>query len=75
LYQVQIIPNPSTAYADLIFESELKDARFELFDKSGRLIRTEQFSGNRYRLERNGLRPGIYTFRVGGFAGKVAITD
>jgi hypothetical protein len=72
---VRIMPNPVSDYADLLFEQEMKDVRFELYDSFGKLVSTGTITGNRYRLERNGLPPGTYTFRAGGFAGKAIITD
>lgn len=72
---VRIMPNPASDYANLLFEQEMKDVRFELYDSFGKLVSTGTITGNSYRLERNGLPPGTYTFRAGAFTGKAIISD
>jgi uncharacterized repeat protein (TIGR01451 family) len=60
-------PNPTTDRAILELLDAPNDASnrtFQLFDATGKLLRINEFSGNRFELERADLKAGFYIFRV-----------
>jgi hypothetical protein len=67
---IKVYPNPFTDKA--FFEIENDDAVtplsipavFNLYDATGRLIRTETFKGNRFEFEREALGQGFYLFTI-----------
>jgi len=48
------------------------EKRFELFDSSGRLVRTHRFEGQEFLFERQELLGGMYFFKITGEQGKSA---
>lgn len=63
---VNAFPNPFTETA--IFEikgNPIKtDYTFEIFDVTGRSLRKEDFTGNRFTFYRGDLLPGFYAYRI-----------
>jgi uncharacterized repeat protein (TIGR01451 family) len=65
---VKVYPNPFSDFT--VFE--LKEGPlsifnvFELYDMTGRLIRSHSFEGNRFKLEKRNLEVGIYLFKIVG---------
>lgn len=54
------------------------EKRFELYDATGRLLRSVQFSGQEFDFQRDGLPDGLYFFRIRDaqgrvFAGKILV--
>jgi uncharacterized repeat protein (TIGR01451 family) len=68
---VKVYPNPFSDFT--VFE--LKEGPlsilsvfnvFELYDMTGRLIRSHSFEGNRFKLEKRNLEAGVYLFKIEG---------
>jgi uncharacterized repeat protein (TIGR01451 family) len=68
---VKVYPNPFSDFT--VFE--LKEGPlnilsvfnvFELYDMTGRLIRSHSFEGNRFKLEKRNLEAGVYLFKIVG---------
>ncbi len=62
---VKTFPNPFVSAIE--FETsgtQFKTLTINVFDMNGRLLRRENASGNRIRLERRGLPSGIYAYRL-----------
>jgi len=56
------------------------EKRFELYDAAGRLVRSEQFSGQEFEFQRDLLPAGLYFFRIGDaqgrmFTGKIVVAE
>ncbi len=64
---VQIAPNPASDYADFIF-SDNQGQTFEirLYSLDGKLCRRMQGSGNRQRIDLDGLADGVYLYDIRG---------
>lgn len=68
----RVLGNPTGDAATFISTEPIEgDKRFDLFDASGRLVRTARFSGQSYEFRREGLPAGWYLFRVSDVAGRV----
>jgi hypothetical protein len=65
LSETRISPNPAGDFALLDFPMSLHRGRFALYDPMGRQVQAaEAVRGPQYRIDRNGLAPGIYFWRV-----------
>jgi uncharacterized repeat protein (TIGR01451 family) len=75
---LQVYPNPAGA-GPVTFELPVGgEHRFLLYDAAGRLVRSDTFQGDRYRLEAGDLQAGMYIFQLenkghGAYRGKVLI--
>lgn len=77
----QVLGNPTRDVA--IFRAETfvaGEKRFELFDASGRLLRSAQFSGQEFEFKRDLLPGGLYFFRISDgqhrmFTGKIVVAE
>ncbi|MFK8008754.1 MAG: T9SS type A sorting domain-containing protein [Saprospiraceae bacterium] len=71
--KVGVAPNPFSNFTNITLEGiENMEGEFELYDVMGRLVKTDSFSDNIYRLERNGLSSGTYLFRFINEKGLIA---
>lgn len=63
--EMTVFPNPFSEYTEFRFDHYNHQVyAFELYDLQGRLLKAEQNqSRSSYRLERDGLEPGIYFYR------------
>ncbi len=62
-----VYPNPAVDLVQFQLEgSAFSSKKFTLLDNLGRVIRTDVFIGNDYRLERGHLAPGFYGFIITG---------
>lgn len=61
---VDFYPNPFTGQSILELPSDKGEFFFELFDATGRQLRAQPVSGPSFRLERNGLAEGLYSYRL-----------
>ncbi len=70
--QLQVSPNPFSDYTTFSFENlNNRVLNFEVYDQSGRIVRTHTFRGNSFEFHRNGLPAGLYFFRVFGEDGVI----
>jgi len=68
--RVSVLPNPVAEAAWLIFEPANEGKQmFSLFDANGKVVRVQEFSGEKMLFERGGLPPGVYFFLVGNQTG------
>ena len=62
--EITAVPNPFTTQTLFTLKGvEIQDVEFELYDVTGRLVKRDNFSGNQYQLNRNGIPTGTYLFR------------
>ena len=62
--KIGVAPNPFSNFTNITLEGiGNMEGEFELYDVMGRLVKTDSFSDNIYRLERNELSSGTYFFR------------
>jgi uncharacterized repeat protein (TIGR01451 family) len=77
----QVLGNPTRTTATFLAATFISGKKwFDLFDVSGRLVRTAQFSGQELLFQREGLPGGLYLFRIGDaygriFTGKIVVSD
>ncbi|MBL7826894.1 MAG: T9SS type A sorting domain-containing protein [Saprospiraceae bacterium] len=64
LMKVKVIPNPARTTAEFVFDVPLKNARFELQNQMGQLVRFEKFDGFTFRFDRGLLTSGLYLFKI-----------
>jgi uncharacterized repeat protein (TIGR01451 family) len=71
-YPIKVSPNPFSTSA--IFEGPLSiNGNFELFDLSGKLLRTEKFDGKTFEFQRRELTAGMYIFKITTKEGPLSI--
>lgn len=62
-YPIKVSPNPFSSTA--IFETPLSiNGNFELYDVTGKLLRTERFDGKTFAFQRKDLGAGMYIFKI-----------
>ncbi len=67
---IKLYPNPFTELTtfEISYENgmspDFETKTFHLFDLYGRLVRSEQFDGNKFQFQRNGLATGLYFFEI-----------
>jgi hypothetical protein len=63
---LRVYPNPfsSTATIELKTSSPVSEQQFELYDATGRMIRSRLVSGSSFEVSREDLQAGIYFFRL-----------
>lgn len=61
---LRVYPNPASETVFFELSEPGSNLRFELTNTTGRLVRTADFSGKVFRLERAGLPAGVYLFRM-----------
>ena len=72
LLQVKVMPNPVYETARIVFENAEPATRtFLLYDVTGRVLRTQQFSDSTLEFQRNQLPAGVYWFAVQEASGKL----
>jgi hypothetical protein len=62
--EVKISPNPAHNFINITFETEIKNTFCYLFSDGGKLIKTQNISGNSARINTSGFVPGIYILRM-----------
>lgn len=62
--QAEVYPNPFTNETTIHLNSEVVNARFNLYTINGVLLQNLQFSGNSMTLKRGDLPSGIYFYRI-----------
>ncbi|MBD3638142.1 MAG: T9SS type A sorting domain-containing protein [Crocinitomicaceae bacterium] len=73
--QVSIYPNPFTDFAEINLEGITLPVHLELYDQTGRLIRTELIETSNYVLQRGSLTAGIYYYTLGDIKGKLVVSE
>lgn len=79
--QVSVFPNPFDEQTNFrIKDLPAQSVQLQLFDITGKWLRTEQFPSTSFEMSRNGLPAGLYTYQLmledGNWAsGKVLIVD
>ncbi|MEO6037959.1 MAG: hypothetical protein ABIQ93_06050, partial [Saprospiraceae bacterium] len=77
----QVLGNPTRDAATFRTKEFIAgEKRFDLYDASGRLERSVQFSGQEFEFLREGLGIGLYFFKISDmqgrvFAGKIAVAE
>ena len=77
----QVLGNPTRDVAIFQAESFVSgEKRFELFEASGRLVRSAQFTGQEFEFQRDMLPSGLYFFRISDgsdrvFTGKIVVAE
>ncbi len=59
--------SPNPFYSETTFQVDgisFKTAQFFLYDQMGQLVRREQFSGKRFKLLKENLKQGVYSFEI-----------
>ncbi len=59
-----IAPNPFDSYTEINFNEPQLNSSIRIIDILGNNIRTEQFSGNQYIIEKGDLKAGIYVVQI-----------
>jgi uncharacterized repeat protein (TIGR01451 family) len=63
--EIKVYPNPFKETVTIEIEGfEEKEITFNLFDVTGRLLRTHNYFGNKYDFNRNQLPSGMYIFKL-----------
>ncbi len=64
--EIKVYPNPfkETVTIEISEGYENEEVIFSLFDVTGRLVRSQQFIGNKYDFYRNQLPSGLYIFKL-----------
>ena len=65
--KITVSPNPFTDFAKFEIESEgrvFKELNFQVYDAIGRLVSSQNFSGNQFMYYRNQTTTGIYFYRL-----------
>lgn len=68
---LRVYPNPVSGEALFEMPDKLVSGTFELTDNTGRTLRSDKFSGGRYRFARGTLPAGMYFYRITRAAGQV----
>ncbi|KAA3637010.1 MAG: T9SS C-terminal target domain-containing protein [Bacteroidetes bacterium] len=70
--EIKVYPNPfnETVTIEIGGGYENEEVTFNLFDITGRLLRSQQFIGNKYDFNRNQLPSGLYIFKLESSEGK-----
>ncbi len=72
---LEVRPNPACWVIDVTFGRPEPAMRLELFDATGRLVRTEPLAGRSVlQLQLTGLAPGVYLLTCGGRTEKLVVT-
>jgi uncharacterized repeat protein (TIGR01451 family) len=79
---VKVFPNPfsDAANFELNIDPLSKNSRFQLFDLTGRLVRTQNFDGKDFTFERQNLKTGLYFFMIENngrrlASGKISVSE
>jgi hypothetical protein len=62
--EITIYPNPSDGVFNLMFQND-QVRSIEIYEISGKLVRTKQTSGSRARLDLSNCSPGYYMIKIG----------
>jgi hypothetical protein len=62
--EITIYPNPSDGVFNLMFQDD-QVRSIEIYELSGKLVRTKQTSGSRVRLDLSDCSPGYYMIKIG----------
>jgi len=65
--EITIYPNPSDGVFNLMFQND-QVRLIEIYELSGKLVRTKQTSGSRARLDLSDCSPGYYMIKIGDHA-------
>ncbi len=70
--EIKVYPNPfkETVTIEIAGGFDNEEITFNLFDVTGRLLRSQQFIGNKYDFNRNQLPSGLYIFKLESSEGK-----
>jgi hypothetical protein len=61
---ITISPNPFTSVATIYFSEEQRNTSIKVIDVTGRLVNSEQLTGNSAKLDMSGYAKGIYFVRI-----------
>jgi hypothetical protein len=74
VHQPLVFPNPAEGETEIRLPGDQGVRSFRLFDAAGKLMRQlEDVAGNRFRVDLEGLAPGVYLFRADRWSGKIII--
>lgn len=61
---VQIFPNPFFTITTIAFEKELKNVTLKIYDLVGKELKTFDFSGDRFIIEKGEMKEGVYFIHI-----------
>jgi hypothetical protein len=63
--EMSISPNPSSDYTLMRFQKSMNHATLSIYSIDGKLLRRIiDIQGMEYKLENEGLKPGVYIIRI-----------
>ena len=62
--QISIFPNPAKDHVTITFTEEINDT-YNLYDNLGRILISNEFSGNEFNMDLSGLSSGNYFVQIG----------
>lgn len=62
--ELNIFPNPSTDFINVLYKSNSKVEHFEIMDISGKIILSEKISTNNFSITTKSLKQGIYLLKI-----------
>lgn len=69
----KLLPNPASAYVEVMLDAPVSYALVDVRDASGRLVMQERASGQRLRFDVSALQAGLYLMRLGNEAVRFAV--
>lgn len=73
--QVTIYPNPFTMQTTIVFKEEQQNVTLKITGISGKEVRTVDFTGKEFVLEKGSMQPGIYFVEIGNNVSKKIILE
>lgn len=61
---VEIYPNPTYQFTNIIISQDFQNAKVQVFDMTGRLLQTTQLPYRSTPVELQGYPPGVYIFKI-----------
>ncbi|UKN02245.1 T9SS type A sorting domain-containing protein [Paracrocinitomix mangrovi] len=74
-YDLKVFPNPFTDFTEINLEGIQLPVQLELFDQTGRLVRSEMIQNTNHLLKRGSLTAGVYYYTIGEIKGKLVVSD
>lgn len=62
--KVEIYPNPTIQYTNIVITRDFKQARAEIFDMNGRKLQSKDLPYRSTPIDLQGYAPGVYVFKI-----------